>query len=246
MNANNKQHRAILGRIADKAMLDWDLQPGFSAAALSELARLSGPASGSGDSVRDLRDLLWCSIDNDDSRDLDQLTVAEALPDNTVKVLVAVADVDSLIKEGSAINEHAQQNTTSVYTAARIYPMLPERLSTDLTSLNFDEDRLAVVIEMMVGADGTVLDSNVYRGLVRNKAKLVVSGNTGAVTLGILDPSGRGVAVLEEDGLDAAGADVDARGEGCHGDSPGVRPSSPPRAGRRRPRRAPRCRWSRG
>ena len=105
--------------------------------------------------VRDLRDLLWASIDNDDSRDLDQLTVAEAMPGDKVKILVAVADVDSLVKNGSAIDEHARHNTTSVYTAARIFPMLPEKLSTDLTSLNFNEDRLAIVVEMVIGADGS-------------------------------------------------------------------------------------------
>ena len=106
--------------------------------------------------VRDLRNLLWASIDNDDSRDLDQLTVAEALPGDNIKILVAVADVDSLVKNGSAIDEHAHHNTTSVYTAAEIFPMLPEKLSTDLTSLNFNEDRLAIVVEMVVGADGSL------------------------------------------------------------------------------------------
>ena len=105
--------------------------------------------------IRDLTDLLWASIDNDDSRDLDQLTVAEALPGDKVRIRVAVADVDALVKNGSAIDEHARHNTTSVYTAARIFPMLPEKLSTDLTSLNFDEERLAVVVEMVIGADGS-------------------------------------------------------------------------------------------
>ncbi len=125
-----------------------------------------------GEPVRDLRDLLWASIDNDDSRDLDQLTVAEAMPGDKVKILVAVADVDSLVKNGSAIDEHARHNTTSVYTAARIFPMLPEKLSTDLTSLNFNEDRLAIVVEMVIGADGSLQDSDIYRARVRNHAKL--------------------------------------------------------------------------
>ena len=89
-----------------------------------------------------------------------------------MKILVAVADVDSLVKNGSAIDDHARHNTTSVYTAARIFPMLPEKLSTDLTSLNFNEDRLAVVIEMVIGADGSLQDSDIYRALVRNHAKL--------------------------------------------------------------------------
>src|SRR4030066_1606641 len=99
--------------------------------------------------MKDLRQLLWASIDNDDSLDLDQLTAAEALPDKRVKIFVAVADVDALVKKNSAIDEHARQNTTSVYTAGKIFPMLPERLSTDLTSLNYREDRPAMVIEMV-------------------------------------------------------------------------------------------------
>ena len=122
--------------------------------------------------IRDLTDLLWASIDNDDSRDLDQLTVAEALPGDKVKIRVAVADVDALVKDGSAIDEHARHNTTSVYTAAKIFPMLPEKLSTDLTSLNFDEERLAVVVEMVIGADGSLQGSDIYRARVRNHAKL--------------------------------------------------------------------------
>ena len=172
MGINSHDHRSLLGRIADKAMLEQGLQPHFSGTAMSELSRISQPAHGDGDPMRDLRGLLWCSIDNDDSRDLDKLTVAEALSDGNTKLLVAVADVDALVKEGSAINAHAEQNTTSVYTAAQIYPMLPEKLSTDLTSLNFDEDRLAIVVEMVVTADGLVQDSSVYRAQVRNKAKL--------------------------------------------------------------------------
>ena len=119
-----------------------------------------------------MRDLLWASIDNDDSRDLDQLTVAEAMPDGKIKVMVAVADVDALVKKGSAIDEHARHNTTSVYTAGKIFPMLPEKLSTNLTSLNLNEDRMAIVVEMVMGADGLLGDANVYRAIVRNHAKL--------------------------------------------------------------------------
>lgn len=172
MTADNKGHRSLLGRIADKAMREQGLLPDFSRGAMTELKRLSEPARASGDSLPDLKGLLWCSIDNDDSLDLDQLTVAETLPGDNVKILVAVADVDSLVKEGSAINAHAQQNTTSVYTAARIYPMLPEKLSTGLTSLNPNEDRLAIIVEMTVAPDGSVLESAVYPAQVRNKAKL--------------------------------------------------------------------------
>jgi exoribonuclease-2 len=178
MNANDKQHRAILQGIAQRAMLERGLLPDFSAQALAELGRIQASATMNGKPVgdpfgiRDLRDLLWASIDNDDSRDLDQLTVAEAMPGDKIKILVAVADVDSLVKNGSAIDEHARHNTTSVYTAARIFPMLPEKLSTDLTSLNFNEERLSIVVEMVIGADGSLQDSNIYRARVRNHAKL--------------------------------------------------------------------------
>jgi len=172
MNAHDKQHRAILQNIAQRAMLERGLLPGFSAEAIAELGRIQAPAAMNGEPVRDLGDLLWASIDNDDSRDLDQLTVAEAMPGDNVKILVAVADVDSLVKNGSAIDEHARHNTTSVYTAAMIFPMLPEKLSTDLTSLNFNEDRLAIVVEMVIGADGSLQDSDIYRARVQNHAKL--------------------------------------------------------------------------
>jgi VacB/RNase II family 3'-5' exoribonuclease len=172
MNANEKQHRAILQRIARTAMLERGLLPDFSTDALSELAKIQTPATTEDGKVRDLRDLLWASIDNDDSLDLDQLTVAVMMPGGTVKILVAVADVESVVKNGSAIDDHALHNTTSVYTAAAIFPMLPEKLSTNLTSLGFDEDRLAIVIEITVDTDGSVHDSDIYRARVRNHAKL--------------------------------------------------------------------------
>jgi VacB/RNase II family 3'-5' exoribonuclease len=172
MHANDQAHRSILQSIAHQAMLDRGLLPDFSAAALAELGRLQVPAATPGQPVRDLRNLLWASIDNDDSRDLDQLTVAEAMPGDQIKILVAIADVDSLVKNGSAIDAHAHHNTTSVYTAAEIFPMLPEKLSTDLTSLNFNEDRLAMVVDMAVGVDGSLQESTVYQARVRNQAKL--------------------------------------------------------------------------
>ena len=134
---------------------------------------VAGDASAAGAArIRDLRDLPWASIDNDDSRDLDQLTVAETLPGDIVRIRVAIADVDALVKDGSAIDGHARHNTTSVYTAAEVFPMLPERLSTDLTSLNLNEERLAVVVDIAVGADGAVQASDIYRARVRNHAKL--------------------------------------------------------------------------
>ena len=113
------------------------LLPDFSAAALAELEGIRKPASDPS-GIRGLTDLPWASIDNDDSKDLDQLTLAEALPGNKVKIYVAIADVDALVRKGTAIDEYARRNTTSVYTAARIFPMLPEKLSTDLTSLGLD------------------------------------------------------------------------------------------------------------
>jgi VacB/RNase II family 3'-5' exoribonuclease len=169
---DEKKHRQILHNIAHRAMLERGLLPDFSPEVLVELNRIPSAAKVDEQAVRDLRALLWASIDNDDSRDLDQLTVAEAMPDGVVKILVAVADVDALVKKGSAINDHAQHNTTSVYTAATIFPMLPERLSTDLTSLNYREDRLALVIEMILREDGSLQGSDVYRAVVRNQAKL--------------------------------------------------------------------------
>lgn len=158
-------------------MRERGLLPTFSEAVSAELRLLQAPAGASRDSgddasgVRDLTDLVWASIDNDDSRDLDQLTVAETLAGDTVRIRVAVADVDALVKAGSAIDAHARHNTTSVYTAAEVFPMLPEQLSTNLTSLNDGEERLAVVVDMVVGA-GSVQDSEIYRARVRNHAKL--------------------------------------------------------------------------
>ena len=177
MHANAKQHRAILQSIAQRAMLERGLLPDFSAEALTELGKIQAPAVAKNDeSLPDLTSLLWASIDNDDSRDLDQLTVAEVMPGDKIKILVAIADVDSLVKNGSAIDDHALHNTTSVYTAAMIFPMLPEKLSTDLTSLNFNEDRLALVIEMVMGVDGSLQASDIYRARVRNHAQLAYNG----------------------------------------------------------------------
>jgi VacB/RNase II family 3'-5' exoribonuclease len=161
-----------LRAIARKAMTDRGLEPDFPPDAIRQVNGIPGPARETDHSIRDLRHLLWCSIDNDTSRDLDQLTVAERLTTGGVKVLVAIADVDAIVKPVSPIDRHARTNTTSVYTAAEIFPMLPERLSTDLTSLGEGEDRLALVIEMLVAADGSIQESQVYRALVHNHAKL--------------------------------------------------------------------------
>ncbi len=171
-DTNDRQHRSTLQRIAHRVMLERGLEPDFSPQALAELGGIHGSATQAEGLIRDLRDLLWCSIDNDDSRDLDQLTVAEAMPEGTIKVLIAIADVDAIVKKRSAIDDHAQQNTTSIYTAAMTFPMLPGKLSTDLTSLNFESERPAIVIEMALAADGSLLSSDIYRATVRNRAKL--------------------------------------------------------------------------
>jgi VacB/RNase II family 3'-5' exoribonuclease len=157
-------------------MIQRGLLPEFSPAALAETSALARAASEASASIRDLRGLPWASIDNDDSRDLDQLSVAERLAGGAVKILVAIADVDASVRPGSAIDAHARANTTSVYTAAEIFPMLPEKLSTDLTSLGEGEERLAIVVEMTVGGDGAVARSDVFRAVVRNRAKLAYDG----------------------------------------------------------------------
>jgi exoribonuclease-2 len=178
-DTDDKQHRAILQRIAHRVMLEKGLIPDFPPQALTELDGIHGPAPRDGESTRDLRNLLWCSIDNDDSRDLDQLTVAEAIPDGTTKVLVAIADVDDVVKKRSALDDHARQNTTSVYTVAETFPMLPEKLSSDLTSLNPESDRLAIVIEMILTGDGSLQSSDLYQATVRNHAKLAYNNVAG-------------------------------------------------------------------
>jgi exoribonuclease-2 len=170
--------RHDLNAIARRAMTELGLEPEYPPAALAELDAIRAAAVGDA-SISDLRDRLWCSIDNDDSRDLDQLTVAEASANGGVTILIAVADVDALVRRDSAIDGHARHNTTSVYTAGGIFAMLPEKLSTDLTSLNEDADRLAMVIEMTVGRDGSVGDGRVFRALVRNHAKLAYNGVAG-------------------------------------------------------------------
>jgi VacB/RNase II family 3'-5' exoribonuclease len=173
MNNDSTQHRSLLQRIARRAMAERDLEADFPPAVLAEIAPLDhAPLPPPSPGVRDLRGLLWASIDNDDSRDLDQLSVCEPLPGGAVRMLVAIADVDGLVAPASALDVHAAHNTTSVYTPAEIFPMLPEKLSTGLTSLNGDEDRAAMVVEMHVGPDGALGDSDVYRAVVRNRAKL--------------------------------------------------------------------------
>jgi len=172
MNPARHGSRNDLVRIATEAMAERGLEPEFPAGVQQQLASITGTGSDKDAQVLDLTELPWCSIDNDDSLDLDQLTTCEVLAGGAVRIRVAVADVDTLVKKGSAIDEHARFNTTSVYTSARVFPMLPERLSTDLTSLNPGQDRLALVTEMLVAADASIAQASTHRALVRNKAKL--------------------------------------------------------------------------
>jgi exoribonuclease-2 len=168
----NQKQSQFLADIARQAMIDRGLAPDFPDDAERQLDTIRHAANDDDGAIRDMRNLPWCSIDNDDSRDLDQLTWAETTRDGNVRIFIAVADVDALVGKDTPIDRHARRNTTSVYTAARIFPMLPEKLSTDLTSLNEHEERIAVVVEMTVRDDGVVSDGDVYRGRVRNQAKL--------------------------------------------------------------------------
>jgi VacB/RNase II family 3'-5' exoribonuclease len=161
---------------ARQEMIDEGFQPDFPPEVARQLDALktraeSGPDAG----VRDLRSLLWSSIDNDTSRDLDQAEAAERVSAG-IRVLVAIADVDSDVPVGSPIDKHAAAQTTSVYTGIRTFSMLPEQLSTDLTSLNQDADRLAVVVDMLVAPDGSITSGGIYRALVRNRAQLTYNG----------------------------------------------------------------------
>jgi ribonuclease R len=164
--------REALKRLAVEAMRQRGFEPDYPPAALTQVSQSQESAAQPPASARrDLRDRLWCSIDNDDSRDLDQLSVAEPRGDATA-ILVAVADVDALVPRESPVDQHAATNTTSVYTAAEVFAMLPERLSTDLTSLAPNVDRAALVIDMTVTKDGDVASGDVYLANVRNRAKL--------------------------------------------------------------------------
>ena len=172
----NREGKTDLLQIATQAMLNFGLEPQFPEDALRQLDSIQPATRESGEAFRDLTGLLWCSIDNDDSRDLDQLTVAEKLGDGKTRLWVAVADVDSLVKLQTPLDLHARKNTTSVYTGVKIFPMLPEKLSTDLTSLNEGAERPSMVIEMVVDASGQISQPEVYQALVKNKAKLAYHG----------------------------------------------------------------------
>jgi ribonuclease R len=159
------------------AMLKNGFEPEFSPEVMREVRSIHDPSDNPlPTDTRDLRSLPWSSIDNRESKDLDQIEVAERLPDGSIRIRIGVADVETLVPLGSPADEHAAKNTTSVYTGVAVFPMLPDRLSTDLTSLNEGEDRLAVVVEFDVAADGALGKASVYRALVHNKAKLTYEG----------------------------------------------------------------------
>src|SRR5688500_12775494 len=173
MNSPPSRH-VDLQAAAERVMLEHGFQldlPSGVSQQLSDLRRHPPSVSPEGN-VRDLRSLLWSSIDNDTSRDLDQLEVAERLPGDATKVRVAIADVDAFVSKDSPIDQHAARQTTTVYAGVRNFPMLPEQLSTATTSMLEMSDKVAMVIEFVVGATGQVQSSTVYRAVVRNAAQL--------------------------------------------------------------------------
>lgn len=169
---NKNDNRITLQQIARKAMISRGLLPDFPPDVIAELRGINSPATYKPAQAKDLRRLLWCSVDNDDSLDLDQLSYAEQLPENKVRLLIAIADVDALVTKQSNIDHYASQNTASIYTVAEMFPMLPEKLSTDFTSMRLGEDRCAVVVEMIIDDDGAIQQSDVYTAMVFNHAKL--------------------------------------------------------------------------
>ncbi|MCU1268478.1 MAG: ribonuclease [Acidobacteria bacterium] len=190
-----------LNAIARQAVIDAGFNPDLPAAVQEELRTLGSesPAATSPSDDRDLRSLLWSSIDDRKSRDLDQVEYAESRPNGDIRVLVGIADVAGLVKQGSAIDSHAAENTTSLYTGFRTFPMLPEELSTDKTSLNGGADRAAIVTELIVAADGTVKSSDVYSALLHNYAKLSYE----AVAAWIDDHGSTPVEVANVPGMEA-------------------------------------------
>jgi VacB/RNase II family 3'-5' exoribonuclease len=171
---DNRPAQVDLQAIAKQIMLGHGFEPDFPPGVPQQLADLKThpPQVSSGGEVRDLRELLWSSIDNDTSRDLDQIEAAERLPSGAIKVLVGIADVDAFVRQRSAIDEHAAKETTTVYTGIGNFPMLPEELSTGTSSLLENADKLSIVIEFSVLPEGTVSSSDVYPAIVRNQAQL--------------------------------------------------------------------------
>ena len=176
MHSSQPMHFNLVAA-AHAAMIEHGFQPDFPAGTDSELAGLQAhPEAPAVPGIQDLSNLLWSSIDNDTSKDLDQIEWAEQLPDGRIRVLIGVADVDARVSPGTVIDGHAKSETTSVYTGVKVFPMLPAELSEGITSLNENEDRVAHVIEFSVDAAGTASDGKVYAALVRNRAQLAYNG----------------------------------------------------------------------
>src|SRR3989454_1892733 len=175
MTKNNSHSDSVdLFAIAYQTMIENGFAPDLSAPAKKEVQSIVAktPSPPSTSSARDLRALLWSSIDDSKSRDLDQVEYAEKLSNGDTRLLIGIADVDTFVPMLSATDAHAAENSTSVYAGVKTFPMLPEELSTDLTSLVADQDRFAMVIEMNFGRDGAMKTSDLYRALLRNHAKL--------------------------------------------------------------------------
>jgi len=173
----NQPQQFNLVAAAHASMIEHGFQPDFPAGVDSELAAIQAhPEPPSVPGIQDLSGLLWSSIDNDTSKDLDQIEWAEQLADGRIRVLVGVADVDARVHLGTVIDGHARSETTSVYTGVKVFPMLPVELSEGITSLNESQDRAAHVIEFSVDASGTASDGKVYAAVVRNRAQLAYNG----------------------------------------------------------------------
>jgi exoribonuclease-2 len=176
MHSNQPLHFNLVAA-AHAAMIEHGFQPDFPAGTGTELSAIQAhPEPPAVPGIQDLRNLLWSSIDNDTSKDLDQIEWAESLPDGRIRVLVGVADVDARVSLGTVIDGHAKSETTSVYTGVKVFPMLPSELSEGITSLNENQDRVALVIEFAVDTGGTASDEKAYRALVHNRAQLAYNG----------------------------------------------------------------------
>ncbi|HLY20379.1 MAG TPA: RNB domain-containing ribonuclease [Bryobacteraceae bacterium] len=173
---NSPSNHYDLPALARQEMIAEGFHPDFPPEIARQVAALRAhPPQAPNGAVKDLRGLLWSSIDNDTSRDLDQIEVAERLADGGIRIRIGIADVDGGVPKGSPIDAHAAANCTTVYTGVKVFAMLPEDLSTDLTSLNEHADRLSVVVELTVAADGSVQAGTAYRAITRNAAQLAYS-----------------------------------------------------------------------
>src|SRR5580704_3549045 len=173
MPAPNPSH-LDLQATAKEVMMQHGFAPDFAPEVSAQLADLKQhpPQVAVADGIRDLRNLLWSSIDNDTSRDLDQIEVADGVSNGDVKILIGIADVDAFVPKMTPIDQHAARETTTVYTGIHNFPMLPEELSTGASSLLESQDRLSIVIEFVVDSTGIMKSPDVYRAVVRNQAQL--------------------------------------------------------------------------